>query len=1106
MTASEREWREIGHNSFGPDAFINQGNLHVHLPLPPAPAKVVRVIPYLLNEDLVYRKEVVDQLDKLLPPLPGFYNAALWGLGGSGKTQIALDYAYRRCVDDECCVLWVHADSEATFTSDYKAIGKKLGIGGESLDGPELLSAVRDGIEAQPRWVLILDNADDLGLFGVGRKGGSLANFIPGGLQGTILWTSRDGRITGSLVGPSRGIEVPSMTKDEAISLLEMSMSDNIKSGMEDAEIDRLLEELQLLPLAVSQAGVYMRRTRTPVKEYLNLLLQGTSRWDLLKINDSDRHRRPEVSNSVLETWKISIERIREESKLSYRILHVIAYLDNQDIPHQLIQAAGQGSASSQEDENVYRRNTDLEVLQAVTRLVEFSFLHTRRVEEGQRSYEMHKLVQEAIRYGLRVQQPDKSPLGESTALTDSPQNTEVYFSAIALEIVNDAFENAPLSGYYYIPHAIQVGEWAEVNGKEVETAALLCRVSAYMNAYGRWREVELVDRKVINLRTKALGEKHLDTIEGMATLVETLIKLGRYSEAEKLAEQVLELRRQSGSLCDKHPKMITSMAYLAMIHQCQARHDEAERLTEQVLSLQREVIGDDHPDTVIMKENLALIYLNQVRYKEAEVLIKQTLDVRREILGEKHPATIGSISQLATILKYQDRYDDSEKLAKQALALYQEVLGSHPDTFRAMADLAEIYTFQGRYAESEKLNKQVLSLQLRDLGDEHPYTLKSMDLLAVTYIKQGRYDDSETLMEKVLGRYLEICGGRYPITIRSMRSLATAYYNNGRYTKSEKLLDQALKHQLEISGEKHPNTIMTMMSLATIYHAQGRYTEAEKFKEQALRLMQEVFDEGHPDMALAMGSLAETYDMQGRHDDAERLKEQALTLQLKILGEKHPDTIRTMGSLSITYHYQRRLAEAEKLKKQTLKLRQEILGTKHPDTINTMASLGQVYISQGRWLDAQGVLEEARILQVEILGEKHPDTIKSQLNYGILLYKSGQHNKAKSTFVMTLDLQRELLGDKHPNTLLNMARLAQCWRHIDPGEAKKILIELLQVRREVNGDEHADTIQTMEDLAACEEDIRNKDSRQVIRQQRQGDEQMPGRDDNRNESLNVGL
>lgn len=84
MTASGREWREISHSQFGPDAFINQGDCHVHLPLPQAPAKAVRVIPYLLNEDLVYRKDVVDQLDKLLPPMLGFYNAALWGLGGSG--------------------------------------------------------------------------------------------------------------------------------------------------------------------------------------------------------------------------------------------------------------------------------------------------------------------------------------------------------------------------------------------------------------------------------------------------------------------------------------------------------------------------------------------------------------------------------------------------------------------------------------------------------------------------------------------------------------------------------------------------------------------------------------------------------------------------------------------------------------------------------------------------------------------------------------------------------------------------------------------------------------------------------------------------------------
>lgn len=86
------------------------------------------------------------------------------------KTQIALDYAYRRCdADDECCILWVHADSQATFLTDYKTIGKKLEVD-ERLDGTDLLDAVRNEIEGRSKWLMILDNADDLRLFGAGQR------------------------------------------------------------------------------------------------------------------------------------------------------------------------------------------------------------------------------------------------------------------------------------------------------------------------------------------------------------------------------------------------------------------------------------------------------------------------------------------------------------------------------------------------------------------------------------------------------------------------------------------------------------------------------------------------------------------------------------------------------------------------------------------------------------------------------------------------------------------------------------------------------------------------------------------------------------------------
>ncbi|KAM0292736.1 hypothetical protein ACHAPM_011746, partial [Fusarium culmorum] len=121
--------RDVNRSRIGDNARINMGDIHYYLPHPAVRAEVVRVIPYPRNEDLVHRPDLIDKLDELLPPTPGSRSAALWGLGGSGKTQIALDYAYRRCdADKECCIFWVHADSEATFLADYKTIGKKLGV------------------------------------------------------------------------------------------------------------------------------------------------------------------------------------------------------------------------------------------------------------------------------------------------------------------------------------------------------------------------------------------------------------------------------------------------------------------------------------------------------------------------------------------------------------------------------------------------------------------------------------------------------------------------------------------------------------------------------------------------------------------------------------------------------------------------------------------------------------------------------------------------------------------------------------------------------------------------------------------------------------------
>ncbi|KAL7800218.1 hypothetical protein V8C37DRAFT_364497 [Trichoderma ceciliae] len=943
MAASGFERRDISHSQFGDNTVINQGNIYVHLPLPPARAEVVRIIPYHLNEDLVYRQDVVDQLDRLLPPSPGFYSAALWGLGGSGKTQIALDYAYRRCDDDECCVFWVHADSEATFASDYKTIGKKLGVVDESLDGPDLLDAVRNSIEARSRWVLILDNADDLALYGVGRTGGtegmseSLLKFVPRGPQGTILWTSRDAHITGTLVGAPRGIEVPSMTKHEATALLAATMGEHMKPAVEELEIDRLLEELQRLPLAISQAGVYMRRTSTPVKEYLDLLLQGTSRWGLLKMTDSDRHRRPEVSNSVLETWKISIKRIREESELSYRILHVIAYLDNQEIPHELMAAASHISVDDEDEDG--RPDTKLEVLQAVTRLVEFSFLHMRRAEHW-RSYEMHKLVQEAVRYGLWVQGP-----GE--------KNYEAYFSSIALQIVDGAFPEQPTNSSWaqceqYTTHAIQAGEWAEVSGKGVEASALLRKVSDFLYTQGRWREKEPVDRRVWSLRSEALGDKHPDTIASMAFLAVTYHNQGRYGEAERLTEQVLNLRREGGAFWEKHPDTINSMAELAVIYLNQGRYSEAEELAEQALNLHQETLGEKHPHTISSMANLASIYHIQGQYDKAKRLKEQVLTLHQEVLWEKHPDVIRSVANLAATYHNQGRYNEAEGLWKQALNLRREVLGEkHPDTVKNMVNLAILYNSMGRYGEAEGLEEQALSLLQDVLGEKHPDTIRVMANLGATYHSQGQYGKSKEILAKVLALQREVLGETHPDTMKSITDLGLAYHREGRYGEARETLNQVLRLQREVLGGKHPDTIKSTSSLGAVYYAEGKYDEAKDMLNQVINLQREALGEKHPSTIKSTADLGVVHHREGRFDEAEKVLNQVLGLQREVLGEKHPDTIKTMADLARCY-YPARYGEAKELLVKVLHLRREVLGETHPDTMKTMANLATHY-SRGR-------------------------------------------------------------------------------------------------------------------------------------------------------------
>ncbi|KAH7145662.1 hypothetical protein B0J13DRAFT_675286 [Dactylonectria estremocensis] len=883
--------RNIHHSQFGDNTVITQGDFHYHGSHPPTTKAVVR-IPYPRNEDVVRRQELIEKLDALLPQTSKYCSAALWGLGGSGKTQIALEYAYRRCDDPECSVLWVHADNEATFSQDYKSIAKELGIDAD-LKSEDLLKAVRDGIKILPQWVLILDNADDLTIFGVGDQTGQAKNldeYVPRAAAGTVLWTSRDEQIKGSLVSPRRGIKVARMTSDEANQLLTICRDDEPEK--EEIENAALIQELQCLPLAISQAGAYMRRTETSAKEYLDLLEQTKMRWPILEKTQHDRHRRHGAPNSILKTWAISMDHIRRTSELAYRILHVIAYVNNQDIPHEMIATIAKHINKTRLDQP-----EEMLVMDAITRLKEFSFLTMHAVKEEGRSYEMHMLVHEAARYGLHIRQRMQLDTVDAGGRSHPEEESERYFSQIALQVVMELYpmperETWPACDRY-LPHAVKAGDWAVLCGKEIETSHLFSRVAYFLHTQGRWHEEESIEEKMLELQRKVLGERHGDTITTMSNLAVTYGEQGRYNMAETMNLKVQELRQEI--LGELHLDTIWSMANLASIYRAQGRYSKAESMQQKALEIRREVLGELHPETLRSIANLASIYYKQGRYNEAESMELKALELQQEVLGELHPETLRSIANLALIYCKQGRYNEAESMQQKALELQREVLGKlHPDTISSMANLALIYYARGRYNEAESMELKALELLREVLGELHPDTIWSMANLALIYYARGRYNEAELMELKALELRREVLGELHPETLQSMANLASIYYKQGRYNEAESMQQKALELQREVlGGERHPDTISSIALLAAIYYEQGRYSEAESMEVKVLELRREVLGEKHLNTLHAMEQLAYTWNACGRCDDALSLIQQCVDGRASFLGPDHPSTQR---------------------------------------------------------------------------------------------------------------------------------------------------------------------------------------------------------------------
>ncbi|MCJ1462542.1 hypothetical protein MMC07_001144 [Pseudocyphellaria aurata] len=1068
-------------------------------------AKILKrpfMVPFEKDSRFVGRMDIIAEIEQ---KLKSQRRVALAGIGGIGKSQIAIEYCYRfRDRYPDASVFWVHAGTVSRFKQAYEAIATEFGLG---KDDPKTnaLQLVVDWLnnEDNGNWLMILDNADDQAIFestiqvtedhSEQLTAMPLFRYLPQSQKGSIIVTTRDNRVGERLTFREKPIMVTFFDGPMAKTLLRSKLYQKLEWSGRDS--DELVEALEFLPLAVTQAAAFICENNISVKEYTKILQASNSGISNILNHDLiDLRRDFDASSSVIRTWQVSFDQIRKQQPRAAELLSLMTVLDRQSVPMALL-------CGDYEEE--------IEIVTALGTLQAFSLIN--RNKEG-KAFAMHRLVQLSTLKWLEM------------------KNEKLKWQEAALRLLSANFPSGTDFANWktcalYLPHVMVVVETLKLGADHANELGLLVETACYLQSQGQYMVAEQIIKQALQLYQSSYGDEHSYTLRCMKTLGEILTDEGKYKDAEKLLRKVLILSKSApgeshkSTLCiasslaivlirlgkyaeakemlnllgffneehenteeeaqvqslqtqrevlgAEHPHTLRTMAKLAVMYSDKKRWYEAEELQMQALRGQEEILGAEHPDTLGSKANLAWIYSDMNRWNEAEKLQMQALRGREKVLGAEHPSTLQSMADLVGIYSDMNRWDEAEKLQMQALRGHEKVLGAeHPDTLRTMANLAWIYSGMNRRDEAEKLQMQTLRGQEKVLGAEHPDTLRSMANLAVTYFNTDRWDEAEKLLMQALGGQKKILGGGHPSTLQSMATLAGIYSGTNRWDEAEKLQMQTLREQEMVLGAEHPDTLGSMANLAGIYSGMNRWDEAGKLRMQTLRGQEKVLGAEHPSTLRSMANLAVTYFNSIRWDEAKKLQQEATSHEY-VLGAEKSDILGTVARVLMKFSMMNRWDEGEKLQLQALRGQEKILGAEHPDTLRSKASLAGIYSDTNRWDEAEKLQMQALRGLEEVLGTQHPDTLWSMADLAKTYHNMNQCEEAEKLQLQGFRGYEKVLGAEHPSTLRSMANLAVTYQKMNRWEeAENLQMQALRGHEKALGAGHPSTLRTMTSLA----------------------------------------
>ena len=786
-------------------------------------------VPYLRNLYFTGREATLASLHTILSEqnIAAVSQArAISGLGGIGKTQTALEYAYRYA-DEYDLVLWVRADSRAALIAQLAGLAPLLGLPDHTeADQTRLAKAVKRWLETheEETWLLIGDNADDLA---------AVTEFLPTRGNGAILLTSRSHAVGKHM----RKIELDKLTQEEGVQFLLARMGAAGKQALEALPAaerqaaEQLYTLMDGLPLALDQAAAYIEQYGCTLAEYLALYLQ--QRATFLNLGNSvDQQDYPD---SVATTWLLSFQRVEQASPAAADLLRALAFLHPDAIPGALLLA---GAAELGSHLQAMIENPAL-LQQAIDIVKGYSLIrHNPKTE----MLSIHRLVQAVIQDGLA-------------------ERERRVWAERAMLAVNVAFPQVEPETWpqcqRLLPHAMLAAEYIERDAIISEEAGrLLFETASYLQYRARYAEAEPLFQRALDIREQRLGSGHLDVAASLIGLADLHREQGKFAEAEPRFQRALRLREER--LGSEHFLVAIALNNLANLYRDEGKYAEAETLYVRARRIweQHRAPGDAQAPLPFsnlerlyakLLGNLAALYKDQGRYAEAEPLYLRAIALLEQHVGGESLDAAYSLSNLATLYKDQERFAEAEPLYQRALRIWEQHLGpDHTQVALAVNNLGEFYKDQGRLAEAEPLYHRALEIYQEQFGPEHFLVAIVLNNQADIYREQGRYVEAESLYRRAQDVFERSVGSEHFLVAYPLNGLANLSREQGGYPEAEALYQRALRIREQAWGSEHPETAETMHDLALLREAQDNREEAILWYGRALAAREQALGAQH--------------------------------------------------------------------------------------------------------------------------------------------------------------------------------------------------------------------------------------------------------------------